>query len=121
MSLILDPSVPLENSHGSWSVSAPDPHSVLIQPTFKLYSDEQTDGRLSGPVSNEVLDEFFGQPVAIKRIRLTCSVNGVAIARSISRLPGEREVLATIAYENDRLEVSLSSHVVEVTKKILSR
>ncbi|WNO03995.1 hypothetical protein [Rhodoferax mekongensis] len=121
MSLILDPSVPLENSFGSWSLSAPDPHSVLIQPTFKLYSDKQTDGRLSGPVSNEVLDEFFGQPVAIKRIRLTCSVNGIAIARSLSRLPGEREVLATLAYENDRLEVSLSSNVVEVAKKILSR
>lgn len=121
MSTILDATTPIELVDGTWMVPAPDPHAVLLQPAFELYSSQEPDGRLSGPVASEVLEEFFGKPAMVRRIRLVCAGNGRAAARSISRLREENEVLATLSYGSGRLQVSLSVHVAEAGKDMLRR
>lgn len=121
MSVILDALTPIESVDGSWLVPAPDPHAVLVQPAFEMHSSEKPDGRISGRVAAKVLDDFFGQPAKLKRIRLICSRNGRAVTRAISRLPDEDEILATLSFSNGRLDVSLSLQVADAARGMLQR
>lgn len=104
---------------GTSSLPAPNPFAVLVEPAFELYEVAGAEGRLSGPVTADLLEKFFGNPAKVNRIRLICTHNGQACARSVSRLAWERENLATLAYENNLLRVDLSSGLIAAATQTL--
>ncbi|WP_338473924.1 hypothetical protein V3H56_23700 [Pseudomonas sp. MS646] len=97
---------------------------VLIERFFNHYDRQAgsplSDPRISGAVPADVLQKDFGDGLSVKRVRLTVSINGYAVAKGVTE-SDESLAPARLQYTNGQLSVTFSEKIGLLIADIVER